>query len=266
MRNKNCLVLDMRCSEVNVWSGKNPLSLTSVLKLQFLSFSDICRLPQNTGPCRGAFPRFFYNVTSQTCTSFIYGGCQGNGNNFQSQEDCNNACSGVTGKIRSLSCQRSELCEAEYEQGPCRASIKRWYYNKETGICQTFYYGGCKGNKNNYMDENQCKSTCTGKTGTNGPLFAVGVSILPSSKKIPEDDTGSGMCRGAFPRFYYDSDSASCKTFIYGGCGGNDNKFESEEECMSVCSGTGGLNMFSIRLKQRNIQPALDQIFNQRQT
>lgn len=60
-------------------------------------------------------------------------------------------------------CPIAELCEAEYEQGPCRASIQRWYYNKETGICQTFYYGGCKGNKNNYMDENHCKSTCTGE-------------------------------------------------------------------------------------------------------
>lgn len=117
-------------------------------------------------------------------------------------------------------------------------------------------------------------------------MSSVGVSVLPSYKKIPQedkrpgDDTGvregwarlrcsssdpgtlsmfkfffkyrgffcsercslradAGMCRAAFPKFYYDSDSASCQSFLYGGCGGNGNKFDSVEECMTACSGAG---------------------------
>ncbi|MEQ2311718.1 hypothetical protein AMECASPLE_023499, partial [Ameca splendens] len=76
-----------------------------------------------------------------------------------------------------------------------------------------------------------------------------GVTVLPSSKKVPEDDKGpadatdrcslspeSGLCRAAFPKFYYDLDSASCQSFVYGGCGGNANNFDSMEECMNACS------------------------------
>ncbi|KAM4742255.1 kunitz-type protease inhibitor 2 [Anableps anableps] len=232
--------------------------------------SDLCRLPQKTGPCRAAFPRFFYNVTSQSCISFIFGGCEPNGNNFESQEDCEATCSGVTGSVlleepisappppapkaprmapvESALLQKSEipaekfaeLCEAEYQTGPCRAAFKRWFYNKEIGICQTFIYGGCSGNKNNYISEDSCKSTC------------IEVTVQPSSKKIPKNDKTpeeatdrcslspvAGMCRAAFPKFYYDSDSASCQNFIYGGCGGNANRFDSMEECMTACSGEG---------------------------
>ena len=34
------------------------------------------------------------------------------------------------------------------------------------------------------------------------------------------------MCNAFFTNFYYDTVTKSCKTFIYGGCGGNLNRFE----------------------------------------
>uniref|UniRef100_A0A8C7WV87 BPTI/Kunitz inhibitor domain-containing protein n=1 Tax=Oryzias sinensis TaxID=183150 RepID=A0A8C7WV87_9TELE len=43
-----------------------------------------CLQPVRTGSCRAAFPRFFYNASSGSCSSFIYGGCDGNDNNFES--------------------------------------------------------------------------------------------------------------------------------------------------------------------------------------
>uniref|UniRef100_A0A8C3IV38 BPTI/Kunitz inhibitor domain-containing protein n=1 Tax=Chrysemys picta bellii TaxID=8478 RepID=A0A8C3IV38_CHRPI len=44
------------------------------------------------GPCKGQIPRFFYNPASRTCKSFIYGGCRGNGNNFRTLLECQQAC------------------------------------------------------------------------------------------------------------------------------------------------------------------------------
>ncbi|CAO2577773.1 Eppin [Lemmus lemmus] len=53
---------------------------------------DICSLPKDSGYCMAYFPRWFYNKENSTCQLFIYGGCQGNNNNFQSQSLCQNVC------------------------------------------------------------------------------------------------------------------------------------------------------------------------------
>ncbi len=49
----------------------------------------------------------------------------------------------------------------------------------------------------------------------------------------------SGPCRASIPAFYYDQDSASCRQFTYGGCGGNANKFASVRDCLQMCSPRG---------------------------
>uniref|UniRef100_A0A4W5QS71 Amyloid-beta A4 protein n=1 Tax=Hucho hucho TaxID=62062 RepID=A0A4W5QS71_9TELE len=46
----------------------------------------------------------------------------------------------------------------------------------------------------------------------------------------------TGPCRAMLARWYFDHEEGRCAQFIYGGCGGNRNNFESEEYCLSVCS------------------------------
>ncbi|KAM3857239.1 amyloid beta (A4) precursor protein a [Diretmus argenteus] len=46
----------------------------------------------------------------------------------------------------------------------------------------------------------------------------------------------TGPCRAMLPRWYFDHEEGRCAQFIYGGCGGNRNNFESQEYCLSVCS------------------------------
>jgi len=36
-------------------------------------------------------------------------------------------------------------------------------------------------------------------------------------------------------KFFYDRQDGVCKPFMYGGCGGNDNRFDSKQECERQC-------------------------------
>lgn len=54
--------------------------------------ADICLLSPDVGPCRARIPSYYYDRYTQSCRMFFYGGCQGNANNFETLEDCNEAC------------------------------------------------------------------------------------------------------------------------------------------------------------------------------
>ena len=46
----------------------------------------------------------------------------------------------------------------------------------------------------------------------------------------------SGPCKGNFLRWFYNDILSGCRTFLYGGCRGNANRYSTEEECMQSCS------------------------------
>lgn len=54
--------------------------------------SSICDLPKVVGPCRGAFRKFYFNKDSGECEEFLYGGCGGNENNFETKNECEEKC------------------------------------------------------------------------------------------------------------------------------------------------------------------------------
>ena len=50
---------------------------------------------------------------------------------------------------------------------------------------------------------------------------------------VLEED--SGPCQAYFNRWRFDESSGQCIEFVYGGCGGNNNRFASREECRRTC-------------------------------
>ncbi|KAA0714701.1 Amyloid-like protein 2 [Triplophysa tibetana] len=112
----------------------------------------VCSLEAETGPCRASMPRWFFNMQKGKCERFIYGGCAGNRNNFDSEEYC------------MAVCNRPTVCSLEAETGRCRASMPRWFFNMQKGKCERFIYGGCAGNRNNFETEEYCMAVCNRPT------------------------------------------------------------------------------------------------------
>ncbi|KAJ8300214.1 LOW QUALITY PROTEIN: hypothetical protein KUTeg_021733 [Tegillarca granosa] len=44
-----------------------------------------------------------------------------------------------------------------------------------------------------------------------------------------------GPCRNRILHYFYNTTSEKCESFMYGGCGGNDNRFISESQCKDIC-------------------------------
>ncbi|XP_072115974.1 amyloid beta (A4) precursor protein a isoform X2 [Mobula birostris] len=55
-------------------------------------------------------------------------------------------------------------------------------------------------------------------------------------REVCSEQAETGPCRAMMPRWYFDISEGKCAQFIYGGCGGNRNNFDSEEYCLSVCN------------------------------
>ena len=54
----------------------------------------------------------------------------------------------------------------------------------------------------------------------------------------------SGPCRAAFPAYHFNQTSGRCEEFVYGGCGGNRNKFATRRECKGRCGSKSELTVF----------------------
>ncbi len=133
-----------RCYLTNHWP--RVASFLVCRKQTFISLLNwcrilVCRLPKDPGGCRAAIPKWFYDVETKSCETFNFGGCEGNGNNFETEQECQDKCNSTGNRSSS----KSEGIESRLDL----LQIERWkivwktlgkiltqkhYYNKES--CQ----------------------------------------------------------------------------------------------------------------------------------
>ncbi|OUC41531.1 putative Kunitz/Bovine pancreatic trypsin inhibitor domain protein [Trichinella nativa] len=224
-------------------------------------------------PCTGPVqPRWGFSSETGRCEKFDYTGCGGNMNHFYSLKECNIHCKAflvihppgvhksddVSTKPHSTTTAETEkvttsqassiptlttakpavmveqmkiaedvdpVCSLPRDSGPCMDFMMKWFYNAVTGKCEQFQYGSCGGNSNNFDTEDMCKLRCV------SGAHALGVEI-PAACSEEKDP---GPCFGYIVRFYYNPRNMRCEVFVYGGCGGNSNNFETKEACNQIC-------------------------------
>jgi hypothetical protein len=182
---------------------------------------NVCNLPVERGPCKALISRFHFDASTQTCKQFFYGGCQGNGNNFDSQLQCETMCKKILTTQAPIN--EENACKEPLEIGQCKAQIKRFYFDQATSTCKQFFYSGCKGNNNNFETLAKCEKQCK-KSEFEEP-----------DRSICQLRPDQGPCMALVPRFFYDKASGSCLKFQYGGCLGNLNNFETLSSCEAKC-------------------------------
>jgi len=126
----------------------------------------------------------------------------------------------------------NDICSLQPIRGPCRARIPKFYYNPTSGTCEGFDYGGCQGNANRFDNKQSCTSRCGGVATTQEQADSDNTS---DNNAVCSLEPETGRCRAKFTKWYYNEGTGQCETFIWGGCGGNGNKFDTEAACLSGC-------------------------------
>ncbi|KAI0222388.1 Papilin [Lamellibrachia satsuma] len=176
-----------------------------------------CSLALEVGLCNSRELKWFFNVTSNKCQAFNYTGCRGNGNRFDSKEACGLTCtaSGCT-KVRCLM-----FCPFGFVKDDNGCDICRCI-NPCRGV-------SCPDGKRCFPERRSCN------TSAPCPVTAKCIAVrtdIPALCSVPSD---FGLCANRTTRWYFDTEADQCKEFIYGGCRGNMNNFESQSRCGAVC-------------------------------
>uniref|UniRef100_A0A0R3S2S9 Spondin-1 n=1 Tax=Elaeophora elaphi TaxID=1147741 RepID=A0A0R3S2S9_9BILA len=80
-----------RCANVNLLEKEN-CQLQTCRRLLSVHSKEICMEDKQEGQCAGTFPRYWYNSKLKRCERFIYTGCKGNRNQFETEDECKRMC------------------------------------------------------------------------------------------------------------------------------------------------------------------------------
>ena len=70
---------------------KNETTMLDTFRNTLLRSGLRCELKPDTGPCRAAIPKYYFDQKSKECKEFIWGGCNGTVP-FNTLNECKDAC------------------------------------------------------------------------------------------------------------------------------------------------------------------------------
>lgn len=160
-----------------VWATTLILSSTALTSL-----SDVppCLQGHDPGTCDKYVRYYFYDQNIQECRAFWYGGCGGNANRFKSCLECQKSCSPkvpcphqasgpstpvperlISRQSKNLSFPVSDPCQFPEQRSLCLSRyVIKWFYNRTSGDCERFWYGGCHGSKVHFETNDACRARC----------------------------------------------------------------------------------------------------------
>lgn len=142
-----------------------------------------------------------------------------------------------------------DACTLPKVVGPCSGFVKQYYYDYRADSCYEFEYSGCQGNKNRFQDKESCEKRCQKQVVQTETTPNITVTLAPSLETVSKSPicytpVDPGSCNSDITAFYYDSHNQMCQAFLYGGCEGNANRFQTEEQCERLCGKFYGQGIF----------------------
>ncbi|XP_043972363.1 collagen alpha-6(VI) chain isoform X1 [Gambusia affinis] len=123
-------------------------------------------------------------------------------------------------------------CQLDVDFGfQCTDFVLRWFFDRTLAACSPFWYGGCGGNANRFSSEHECFRTC----GVQNPNKRPQPEVTVFSKDACLQRQDPGGCQVYTMMWFFDTVQNECIRFWYGGCDGNANRFETQEECENLC-------------------------------
>uniref|UniRef100_A0A914QQP8 BPTI/Kunitz inhibitor domain-containing protein n=1 Tax=Panagrolaimus davidi TaxID=227884 RepID=A0A914QQP8_9BILA len=168
------------------------------------SSENICSQPLHTGlTCEESPPQavYYFDVQSKGCQQFQFSGCSGNDNRFESLTSCQNYC-----KLLAVCSVGAPLIQLNGELASCTEEIS----------CLAGY---------------TCVFTTEGNYCCPKPEMTCSLPRDPGAQCSPSDSVHSQTAL----LWHFSTTETTCVPFEYRGCGGNFNRFTSQQHCSMSC-------------------------------
>ncbi|XP_041122042.1 kunitz-type protease inhibitor 1-like [Polyodon spathula] len=212
--------------------GQTDSANVTILVLTKEQSADYCLVPHKIGPCRGSFPRWYYNSELGKCEKFLFGGCKPNQNNYLTEEDCTGACLGLNAASKHSS-------RGVFPPNKCNTECSSSEFKCGDGCCLD---SGLECDGQTQCSDGSDEASCTNIKNKFGRLLDIDI---PKEKVRCTEPPLTGPCRASHLRWYYDPYSTQCHRFTFGGCTGNNNNFKNYEECSAACAGVTQTDVFA---------------------